>query len=113
MIAGILMSGAMGRDVMLLPILYFLCGYTSGIVGKRRLAHNLPSFIVFSILGGGLNCLFGILSAVISGVMFGRSLPTLSWIWLGLIPVWALTVLFSPIPYLLVWGEKKLLRIDQ
>ena len=46
-------------------------------------------------------------------VILERMLPSPLWIWQGLVPVWILTVLVSPIPYLLVWGEKKILHIDQ
>ena len=113
LICGWLSDATMGDGMMLFPLLYFLCGYLSGTVGKRRLAHNLPSFMVFSLIGGGIHCLFGYLSAALNCLLFGGSFPSLSWVWQGLIPVWILTVLVSPIPYLLVWGEKKLLHIDQ
>ena len=92
--------------MMLLPLLYLVCGYMSGTVGKRRLAHNLPSFMVFSVVGGGLKCLFSIGEAVISL----RSLPPIQWIWRGLIPAWVLTVLFSAAVYGIVWSERKLLE---
>lgn len=109
LIAGFLVDGAMGSGILLMPLLFFLCGYLSGIAGKRRLAHNLPSFMVFSVVGGGLYCLFILLREMI----LQRVLPSPLWIWQGLCPVWILTVIVSPLPYLIVWGEKKLLRIDQ
>ena len=113
LLAGLITDGAMGNRILLMPMLFFLCGYLTGLAGRRRLAHNLPSFMVFSLIGGGIHCLFGYLLAALNCLLFGGSFPTLSWVWQGLIPVWILTVLVSPIPYLLVWGEKKLLRIDQ
>lgn len=99
-------SGRASLGMMLLPLLYFLCGYMSAIVGKRRLAHNLPSFVVFSFVGGGLKCLYSIGLAVLQH----KSLPPSIWIWRGLIPAWVLTLLFSVLVYGIVWGEKKLLE---
>ncbi len=87
--------------MMLLPLLYFLCGYLSGTVGKRRLAHNLPSFVVFAAGGGALECLF----LVARIFLIRRTLPPLSWIMSGLLPMWILTVFFSPAIYGIVWLE--------
>ncbi len=91
--------------VMILPLLYFLFGYLSGMVGKRRLAHNLPSFVVFAIIGGGLECLFEIGRAALR---IG-TLPPLPWIYQGLLPIWILTVLLSPAVYGILWLERWLL----
>lgn len=99
-------TGSAVYGMMLLPLLYFLCGYMSGTVGKRRLAHNLPSFVVFSIVGGGLKFLLSLGMTVFEL----KTLPPVSWIWRGLIPAWILTVLFSAAVYGIVWGEKKLLE---
>ncbi len=99
-------SGA-GDGIMLLPLLYLLCGYMSGTVGKRRLAHNLPSFMVFAIFGGGLHCLFSMGKVM----LFLKDIPPVYWIWNGLMPTWLLTVIFSPMVYAIVWGEKKILEI--
>ncbi len=98
-----------GSGIMLLPLLYFLFGYLSGVVGKRRLAHNFPSFTVFAILGGGAECLFGIVRATV----VSRGFPPLGWIRQGLLPIWILTVLFSPVVYGILWGEKRLLGYKQ
>lgn len=99
-------TGSAVYGMMLLPLLYFLCGYMSGTVGKRRLAHNLPSFMVFSIVGGGLKFLLSLGKAFLEL----KTLPPVSWIWRGLIPAWILTVLFSAAVYGIVWGEQKLLE---
>ena len=40
LIAGWLADSTLGEGMMLYPLLYFLCGYLSGTVGKRRLAHQ-------------------------------------------------------------------------
>ncbi len=94
-----------GTGIMLLPLICFLFGSVSGIVGKRRLAHNLPSFTVFVIFGGGVECLIGILGACVQY----RSFPPISWIWQGLMPIWVLTVFFSPIVYGILYFEKWLM----
>ena len=92
--------------MMVMPLLYFICGYLSGTVGKRRLAHNMPSFAVFSVFGGGLKCLFTIgLAAWELG-----NIPPAVWIWRGLIPAWVLTVICSVAVYGIVWGERKMLE---
>ncbi len=97
-------AGTAAFGMMLLPLLYFLCGYMSGTVGKRRLAHNLPSFVVFTVVGGGLKFLLSVGQAVLEL----RSLPPVEWIWRGPTPAWVMTVLFSAAVYGIVWGEMKL-----
>lgn len=99
-------AGSAVFGMMLLPLLYFLCGYMSGTVGKRRLAHNLPSFMVFSVVGGGFKFLLSVGQAVLEL----RSLPPLEWIWRGPTPAWVMTVLFSAAVYGILWGERKLLE---
>ena len=106
LIAGWLADSTLGDGMMLYPLLYFLCGYLSGTVGKRRLAHNLPSFVVFSVMGGGLRCLWAICTAAIDL----RGLPPTVWVWTGLVPAWVLTVLFSAAVYGIVWVERWLLK---
>ncbi len=101
LLAGWLSDATGSGGIMLLPLLYFLCAYLSGVVGRRRLAHNLPSFAVFALAGGGVECLFSVARAAVSI----RSIPPAAWVWRGLIPVWVLTVLFSPLVYGLVWLE--------
>lgn len=106
LVAGWLADVTMSDGVMLCPLLYFLCGYLSGTVGKRRLAHNLPSFMVFSVIGGGLRCLWAFCTAA----MKLRGLPPTVWVWTGLVPAWVLTVLFSAAVYGTVWAERWLLK---
>ncbi len=104
--SGVLADCTSPGGMMLLPLVYFLCGYLSGTVGRRRLAHNLPSFAIFSLCGSGVECLFSILKATVDLC----ALPPISWIWRGCVPVWILTVLFSPIVYGIVWGEWKIIN---
>ena len=106
LLCGWLSDATTGETVMLFPLLYFLCGYLSGTVGKRSLAHNLPSFGVFAAVGGGLTCLVAIMTA---GVKLG-SIPPAVWVWKGLIPSWVLTILFSAIVYGIVKGEQWILK---
>ncbi len=104
--AGWLMDAASGSGIMLSPLLGCLCGYMAGWVGQRRLAHNLPSFVVFAVLGGGVEAVFSILrETVICG-----ALPPLSWSLRGLIPVWVLTVLASPVVYGVMWLERYIMN---
>ncbi len=105
LIAGWLADASAGESLIILPLLYLVCGYLSGTVGRRRLAHNLPSFAVFAAVGGGVECLFSIARTAISI----RDLPPVGWIVRGLLPVWILTVLFSPLVYAILWGERKFL----
>ena len=104
--AGWLADVTLSDGMMLYPLLYFLCGYLSGTVGKRRLAHNLPSFMVFSVIGGGLRCLWSVSLAAVKL----RGLPPTVWVWTGLVPAWVLTVLFSAAVYGVVWAERWLLK---
>ncbi len=92
--------------MMVLPLLYFLCGYMCGTVGRRRLAHNLPSFVVFSVVGGGIKCLFAVGLAYLE---LG-ALPPPVWVLRGLIPAWIWTVIFSVPVYGMLRGEMKLLE---
>lgn len=93
-------------EMMILPLLYFLCGYLSGAVGRRRLARNLPSFLIFALVGGGLECLFAAGKAALSL----RGMPPMAWVWHSLVPMWVLTVVFSPLVYGIVWGEQRIMR---
>ena len=106
LICGWLSDATMGESLMLYPLLYFLCGYLSGTVGKRSLAHNLPSFAVFAAVGGGLKCLVAIALAAVEL----RAVPPAVWVWRGLVPAWALTILFSAAVYGIVKGEQWILK---
>ena len=106
LLCGWLSDATLGEGVMLYPLLYFLCGYLSGTVGKRSLAHNFPSFTVFAAMGGGLKCLLSVVNAAVKL----RALPPAVWVWKGLIPAWILTVLFSAAVYGLVKGEQWILK---
>ncbi len=92
-----------GSGVMILPLVYFLFGFLSGVIGRHRLAHNLPSFLIFATVGGGAEMVWNIAAATLRA----RNIPHSSWIVRGTLPVWILTVLFSPLVYLLLRLERK------
>ena len=106
LLCGWLSDSTTGEAMMLLPLLYFLCGYLSGTVGKRSLAHNLPSFGIFAAVGGGLKCLLSILTAAVQSKTF----PPAVWVWRGLVPSLVLTVLFSAAVYGIVKGEQMIMK---
>ena len=106
LLCGWLSNATTDGSVMLFPLLYFLCGYLAGAVGKRSLAHNLPSFGVFAAIGGGCKCLMAILTAAVDL----KALPPATWVWRGLIPPWILTILFSAVVYGIVKGEQWILK---
>ena len=86
--------------VMLCPLIYTLMGYACGVWSKRFLAHNLPSFVIFS--------LFGILWETVCFstriIVETRALPPLPYFTSEKIPDALLTLLLSPLFYLLGWA---------
>ncbi len=94
-----------GSGVMIWPLVYFLFGFFSGVVGRRRLAHNLPSFLVFAAVGGGVEAL--LLAA--EAALHLKGLPPAEWLWRGVLPVWLLTVIVSPLVYLILRLERHLI----
>lgn len=105
LLTGWLADATDGGGLLLLPLAYFLCGFLCGLVGKRRLAHNLPSFAVFSLGGGMALGGFTLLDAAFTV----RGIPPVLPILWGFLPVLILTVLFSPAVYGLLWVERRLL----
>ncbi len=89
--------------IMLLPLIYCILGYTAGVLFSKLLAGNLPSFLVFaatgSLLQGGVRYILMILKI--------GTLPSITFLIHGLLPVWILTVIFSPLIYLAVYVVKK------
>lgn len=104
LVTGWLADATAGGGMMLSPLLYFLCGYLTGLVGRRRLAHNLPSFVVFSVVGGGVEAVFTVLREMV----LGHGLPPFYWTVRGVVPVWLLTVLLSPVVYGVLWLERRM-----
>ena len=79
----------------LLPLAYFLLGYVTGAVGRRVLAHNLPSFAVFAAAGALIEAGITVARAALSL----RGVPPAVWLLHAILPRMLLTVLFSPILY--------------
>lgn len=95
---GFLCDAAGDGGVFLLPLLYFLLGYLSGAIGRRVLAHNLPSFLIFSLAGSAAEGLFRIARAAVSL----RGIPPPGWMVSSTLPRIILTLLASPVVYLIV-----------
>lgn len=103
--AGCLADATGGDVIILLPLLYFLCGYLSGVIGKRKLAHNLPSFLIFTLAGSAAEIGYAILRIT---VLHGP--PPLTYIGHNLLPTALVTLLASPLVYGIVFAERKLLN---
>ena len=73
---GFLLDGACGCDMMLRPVVYFLLGWLCGVLGDRLLAHNAPSFAVYTAVGA----LADAARAAAAAYFAGGSLPPASWI---------------------------------
>lgn len=102
-VAECLSMDALLGGIMLLPLVYAVLGYASGVLFQKILAGNLPSFLVFAAVGsffdGGFRYILMILRI--------GALPSFSFLTHGLLPVWILTVLFSPLIYLPVRAVKR------
>lgn len=107
LIGGFLLDGALGESMMLRPLLYFLLGWFCGVLGGRLLAHNLPSFIVFSAVGAVAD----LCRAVVCVIFASGSLPPFSWVWHSQAPCVLLTVAGAvPVYGLTVWLVKKIVK---
>lgn len=88
--------------IMILPLIYCLFGYISGALSQRLLAGNLPSFMIYAMVGAFLEegC------RLILTMITIKSFPPINYFLGGLLPAWIVTVLFSPLIYLMVkWGQ--------
>ncbi len=97
LVAGILCEATVApvgvvETAILLPILYALCGGLSGLLCKRGLGQNWPSFLVFAAVGGALTVGFELLRATLSA---GGS-PSTGYALLYALPRWLVTTLASP-----------------
>lgn len=104
---GFLCDAAGDGDLFLLPLIYFLCGYAAGAVGRRILAHNLPSFAVFAAVGSIIDAGYMGVRAMVSL----RGIPPPSWIFHAILPRILLTVLFSPIIYAIVYWITRAMKV--
>ena len=94
--------------IMILPLIYCILGYVSGTLSQKVLASNLPSFMVYVMVGGVIEglCRFGLTAIRIS------TLPPWHYLIGSFLPRFILTIVFSPVIYLLLkTGKKKLDKI--
>lgn len=48
---GFLCEGAVESGLFIYPLIYFVCGYLSGVAVDKILSHNLPSFMIHIAVG--------------------------------------------------------------
>lgn len=107
LVTGFLCDAAGDGGLFILPLIYFLCGYAAGAVGRRILGHNLPSFAVFAAVGAVVDG--GIMGA--RAVLSLRGLPPVGWMLHAILPRMILTVLFSPAVYAAAYLIVRALRV--
>lgn len=69
-IGGILVGALGGTGVLLAPIPYLLCGYLCGALSGWFLSENLPSFLIYSLLAGGVYEVYTLISCGLFGKSF-------------------------------------------
>ncbi len=89
--------------IMLLPLVYCILGYISGMLFYKLLAGNLPSFLIFAAVGSMFEMLFRYILMILK-IGF---LPPFTFLIYGLLPVWLLNLIFSPLVYIFVYAIKK------
>lgn len=102
LMAGFLAEAATGGGIMVLPLLYTLCGYLVGVLSKDHLGHNLPSFMVWVAVAG----IWEQAARYIVAAVTSRGMPPAVMLAEDLFPHLILTLLFAPA----VYGGAKLLR---
>lgn len=95
LVAGLFADAATGEGFMLLPVFYYVMGYACGVAGHKLLAHNLPSFMIFSAVGAACEMILHLASAAVQS----RSLPPPALLLHDLLPHLILTLLFAPAVY--------------
>ena len=81
--------------IMILPLVWFLFGFLAGAIGKQRLAHNLPSFLVFATVGAAAEAA---ITVAVATLQYG-GLPPSTWLLKAPLPTLVLTVVFAPVVY--------------
>lgn len=90
--------------IMVFPLIYCTLGYVSGVLSKKILAGNLPSFLVYAVVGGLLDGCFRLVLTVLKT----GTVPLFAYFTGSFLPKLILTVIFSPLVYLFLRGGKKL-----
>lgn len=81
--------------IMILPLVWFLFGFLAGAIGKQRLAHNLPSFLVFAAVGAAAEAAITVAAATLQS----GSIPPTVWLLKAPLPTLILTIVFAPVVY--------------
>lgn len=100
-----LLADCMSDGIMLRPLSYFLLGWLAGQLAHARLAHNLPSFVVFAAVGSVMEGLFRVGAAAVTG----QEVPPIRFIWYSVLPHIVMTVLASPGVYGVVYVTRKMI----
>ncbi len=90
--------------IMIFPLVYCALGYISGVLSKKLLAGNLPSFLVYATVGSLLDGCFRLALSVLKA----GAVPPFAYMTGSFLPKLILTVVFSPLVYLLIRAGKKL-----
>lgn len=88
--------------IMLLPLVYCLLGYAAGALSEEFLAKNLPSFVVYALLGTCAAACFDMLLLFVSG-----GFSVLHYLYGSLLPQLILTLPTAPALYGSVYFLKK------
>lgn len=97
-------AAAGGGGIMLLPLLYTLCGFFVGVLSRDHLGHNLPSYLVWAAVAGIWEQAFRYARAAVSV----RGFPPAVMLTQDLFPHLLLTLCFAPAVY---GGAKLLCRV--
>ena len=84
--------------IMVLPLVYCVMGYLSGVLSKRVLGDNLPSFLIYIFVGD-------ILNLMIRTILYVRPFQLsvlMAYFFGGVLPELILTLVFSPLIYGLI-----------
>ena len=90
--------------IMVFPLVYCGLGYLSGVLSKKILAGNLPSFIVY----GGVGYLMDGCFRLALTLLKTGGVPPVAYIMGSFLPALVLTILFSPIVYLTARAGSKI-----
>ena len=94
-----------GGGYLFLPLYFAIVGYAVGVVAKKFLAQNAPSFVIYAVMGGFLD---GLRVYVTTCFEIGGLAPY-QFVLYALLPRFLWTVLFSLLVYAPVQAMQKVL----
>ena len=94
-IAGFMYECLTGSGFMLLPLFYALLGYVVGWISKKFLAQNIPSFMVYAVIGSLVE---GLRLYVYACISVGGLVPY-QFLLYSLLPRFVWTVVFALVVY--------------